>query len=225
MEQTLSVAHRLFADRGYAELTMDELAAAVGVTKPLLYHYFGNKERLYIACMERVGDGLLGMIAAAVGESRDPAEALRAGLHAFFDFLDSDRAAWSVLFDETSAHVGAVAQRVSEYRARIADLVAGSLLARLQPERRAAARTEVEAVSIALLGAAEALARWWLTAGRALAAPEVADLLIATVEPGLRMRASGKRAPALCGEGGRSAEPRAGDEVTWQRPRRQTAAK
>ena len=58
MEQTLGVAHGLFAERGYAEVTMDEIAAAVGVTKPLLYNYFGNKERLYIACMERAGDSL-----------------------------------------------------------------------------------------------------------------------------------------------------------------------
>jgi AcrR family transcriptional regulator len=46
MEQTLLVAHGLFAERGYAAVTMDEVAAAVGVTKPLLYNYFGNKERL-----------------------------------------------------------------------------------------------------------------------------------------------------------------------------------
>ena len=50
----------LFAERGYAAVTMDEVAAAVGVTKPLLYNYFGNKERLYIACMERAGDALIG---------------------------------------------------------------------------------------------------------------------------------------------------------------------
>ena len=59
MEQTLEVARTLFAERGYAAVTMDEVAAAVGVTKPLLYNYFGNKERLYIACMERAGDALL----------------------------------------------------------------------------------------------------------------------------------------------------------------------
>ena len=60
MEQTLSAAHELFAERGYAAVKMDEIAAAVGVTKPLLYNYFGNKERLYIACMERAGDSLIG---------------------------------------------------------------------------------------------------------------------------------------------------------------------
>src|SRR5580692_9416422 len=59
MEQTLAAAHTLFAARGYGTVTMDEVAAAVGVTKPLLYNYFGNKERLYLACMEPAGDALL----------------------------------------------------------------------------------------------------------------------------------------------------------------------
>jgi AcrR family transcriptional regulator len=192
MQQTLSVAHDLFAQRGYAAVTMDEVAAAVGVTKPLLYNYFGNKERLYIACMERAGEGLFAMIGQAVASADGPGEALNAGLRAFFDFLDADRAAWAVLFDETSAHVGEVAARVADYRGRIANLVASSLLAQLPARRREAARVEVEALSAALLGAAEALARWWL-ASEAVSAAEAAELLISTVEPGLRLRSAGSR--------------------------------
>ena len=101
MEQTLNVAHALFAERGYAAVTMEEVAGEVGVTKPLLYNYFGNKERLYIACMERAGDALSATIAEAVRATVSPGEALGAGLGAFFEFLDADRAAWAVLFDET----------------------------------------------------------------------------------------------------------------------------
>src|SRR5680860_509282 len=85
MEQTVSAAHALFAERGYAAVTMDGVAAAVGVTKPLLYNYFGNKEQLYLACLERAGDGLVATVVAAVGEATEPAEALSLGLHAFFE--------------------------------------------------------------------------------------------------------------------------------------------
>src|SRR6476659_2569119 len=84
MEQTLAAAHGLFAERGYAAVTMEEIAAAVGVTKPLLYNYFGNKEQLYIACMERAGDALTETVAAAVTSTSSPGEALGAGVHAFF---------------------------------------------------------------------------------------------------------------------------------------------
>jgi AcrR family transcriptional regulator len=187
MEQTLGVAHLLFAEHGYASVTMDEIATAVGVTKPLLYTYFGNKERLYIACMERAGDALTATVAEAVAATGSPGDALGAGVHAFFAFLDSDRAAWAVLFDETLPNHGEVAERVAAYRNQIAELVSGSMLAQLPQGRRDAARTEIEALSTALLGAAEALARWWLRT-EALSAKDAADLLISTVEPGLRAR-------------------------------------
>lgn len=189
MEQTLEAAHGLFAARGYAAVTMDEIAAAVGVTKPLLYNYFGNKERLYIACMERAGDALLATIAAAVGETANPGDALGAGVRAFFSFLDTDRAAWAVLFDETLPQAGEVFERVAAYRGQILDLVSASLLAQLPMRRREVVKTEVEAISTALLGAAEALARWWLRT-EAISAEEAAELLVSTVEPGLRERST-----------------------------------
>ena len=195
MEQVLDAAHGLFAERGYAEVTMDEIAASVGVTKPLLYTYFGNKERLYIACMERSGDELTEAVTEAVAASASAAEALGAGLRAFFSFIDSDRAAWAVLFDETLPIHGEVAEHVGAYRARILRFVAGSIRAQLPEDRRRAAETEIEALSAAVLGAAEALARWWLRT-EALSAEQAAELLIATVEPGLRARSGASPTPS-----------------------------
>jgi AcrR family transcriptional regulator len=189
MEQTLLAAHALFAEHGYAAVKMDEIAASVGVTKPLLYNYFGNKEQLYITCMERAGDSLTATVAAAVGETESPGDALGAGVRAFFSFLDSDRAAWAVLFDETLPRGGEVADRVADYRRMIVELVSGSMLAQLPRPRRDAARIEVEALSAALLGAAEALARWWLRTEE-IGAGEAAELLISTIEPGLRARSA-----------------------------------
>jgi AcrR family transcriptional regulator len=208
MEQTLVVAHELFAQRGFAAVTMDEVAAAVGVTKPLLYNYFGNKERLYVVCMERAGEALFAMIAEAVEDAPNPSEALNAGLRAFFDFLDSDRAAWAVLFGETSSRLGDVAERVAYYRGRIAAMVAASLLTQLPRRHRQAARTEVEAMSEALLGAAEGLARWWLRS-ETISARHAADLLISTLEPGLRLRSGAYSTSAVA-----VAVAVAGDEAT-----------
>jgi len=187
MEQTLLAAHDLFAVRGYAAVKMDDIAAAVGVTKPLLYNYLGNKEQLYIACMERAGDSLTKTVAESVAESANPGEALGAGVRAFFEFLDSDRAAWAVLFDETLPRGGEIADRVGDYRGVIVELVSGSLLAQLPQDRRDSVRVEFEALSTALLGAAEALARWWLLTEE-ISAGEAAELLISTIEPGLRAR-------------------------------------
>ena len=95
-----------------------------------------------------------------------------------------------MLFDETLPAGGELADRVAEYRERLLALVAQTNLARLPEQHRAAHATEVEATSVALLGAAEALARWWLRTG-AMPAADAAELLIATAEPGLRARATG----------------------------------
>jgi AcrR family transcriptional regulator len=183
--QTLEAARILFAERGFGAVTMDEIAAEVGVTKPLLYTYFGNKEGLYLACMEPAAEALVDTVAAAVEATETSADALRAGVHAFFIFVDADRSAWRVLFDETLPAGAEPARRAAEQRERLTDLVASAQLDRLPEERREALRVQIEAMSAAMLGAAEALARWWLRT-EAMPAGDAAELLVRTIEPGLR---------------------------------------
>jgi AcrR family transcriptional regulator len=186
-QQTLEVARILFAERGFAAVTMDDVAAEVGVTKPLLYNYFGNKEQLYLACMEPAAEALVDTVAAAVEATETPGAALRAGVHAFFIFVDADRSAWKVLFDETLPAGAEPARRAAEQRDRLAALVAAAELERVPAERREAARVEIEALSTAMLGAAEALARWWLRT-EAMPAADAAELLVRTLERGLLRR-------------------------------------
>ena len=82
-----------------------------------------------------------------------------------------------MLFDETLPAGGEVARGVLEYRARLEDLVLAALLAQIPRGRGGRrARAEVAALSAALLGAAEALGRWWLRTG-AIPADEAAELL------------------------------------------------
>lgn len=181
-QQTLDAARALFAERGFAAVTMDDVASAVGVTKPLLYTYFGNKDRLYLACMDPAADALERTVLEAVQRADGPVEALRLGVHAFFGFVDRDRDAWRVIFDE-SLPSGTVAAQVLARRERLVGLVAQTLIARLP----AGAAPEVQALSTALMGAAEALGRWWLQTD-AMPARTAAELLISTVEPGLRAR-------------------------------------
>jgi AcrR family transcriptional regulator len=190
-QQMLAAARGLFAERGYGAVTMGDVAAAVGVTKPLLYTYFGNKERLYLACMEPAAQALQSEVASAVAAAERPADALELGVQAFFAYVDRDRDAWRVLFDETLPAGGEVARRVAEHRQQLEAVVARLVVARLPGRRRGRGAIEAEALSTALLGAAESLARWWLRTG-ALSAGQAAALLIETVEPGLRARATGR---------------------------------
>ncbi|HWI70766.1 MAG TPA: helix-turn-helix domain-containing protein [Baekduia sp.] len=183
-QQVLRVAREQFARRGFAAVTMEDIALEVGVKKPLLYAYFGNKERLYEACMAPAGEALIAAILAAVDRAGTPGEALRLGTFAFFDFVDRDRDAWRVLFDETVPQSGAVAAAVARYRDRLLELLARAMVALMPPHRRTGSRATIEATSTMVMAAAEALARWWLRTG-AMPAREAADLLIATIGPGL----------------------------------------
>src|SRR3954451_22965485 len=79
------------ARRGFAAATMEDIALEVGVKKPLLYAYFGNKDRLYEACMAPAGEALIAAVAPAGERATTPAEALRLGVLAFYDFVDQDR--------------------------------------------------------------------------------------------------------------------------------------
>lgn len=185
--QILQAAHAEFAQRGFQAVTMDDIAARVGVTKPLLYAYFRNKEHLYIACMRPSGDALLAAVARAIGSGEDPVRALRAGVHAVLAFLDADRDAWRVLFDESLPTGGEIAAQVGDYRRRLCELVVSRLADGLPEPRSQRAVAEITALSHAVLGACEAIAGWWLSGG-GIATDEAAELLISTLEPGLRAR-------------------------------------
>ena len=177
--QMLESAHALFAERGYAEVTMDEVAAAVGVTKPLLYTYFGNKDRLFLDCMEPAGDALERAIVEAVADAEDGPEAVSAGVRAFFAFVDDDREHWRVLFDETAPSGGEIAARAAQTRDRLIRMITEARLATVPADhpRRVDIAIEAEGTATAVLGAAEALARWWLRT-EAISAREAADLLV-----------------------------------------------
>ena len=54
-EQILDAANELFAERGYDEVSVEDIAHAAGVTRGLVHHYFGGRKEVYIALLERLG--------------------------------------------------------------------------------------------------------------------------------------------------------------------------
>ena len=88
---------------------------------------------IVLACMEPAAEALLETVVSAVAAAPDAPGALRAGIHAFFAFLDADGEAWRLLHDETLPAGGEIATRVNAYRARMEALVTA-----LRSTRRAA---------------------------------------------------------------------------------------
>ena len=156
-QQMLEAADRVFARRGYQASSMDEIAAEVGVTKPMLYAYFGSKEGLYLASVQRAGE----MLAQRLRDSAEggPADRLEAGVRAFFAFVDERRTSWAVLYREASAGGGPVAAQVASLRKAVAGTVS-QLLAEMAG--RGTEPLESDPIAHALVGAGESLANWWL---------------------------------------------------------------
>ena len=77
MEETraklVAAARRAFSEKGYADTSMDDLTAAVGLTSGALYHNFGDKRGLLAAVVEEV-DGEMAAYAMAKAESRGGSE-------------------------------------------------------------------------------------------------------------------------------------------------------
>ena len=156
----LDVAGQVFARAGYESASMDEIADRAGVSKPMLYTYFGSKEGLYLAYIERAGSELVERLVNARAADRSPASMLRARITEFLSFVEEHGDGWRVLFRELGS-TRPFAERVAELRERIAREIRrmvqggdGSCSSR-PPEA-------ADAIAHALVGAGESLANWWL---------------------------------------------------------------
>lgn len=121
-DQILVAATRLFGTLGYAGTSVAAVAEPAGISKPLIYSYFGSKEGLYSACLRRAGEQL-----AIVMEeiARSGVVGLERGLRtleAVFDLLEPQPWVWRLIFDPSAPAEGEVAEVMATYTARITAL-------------------------------------------------------------------------------------------------------
>jgi AcrR family transcriptional regulator len=88
-QEILDVATREFADRGYAGARVDEIAARTRTTKRMIYYYFGGKEQLYIAVLERAYATARETERAVDVDHLDPRAAIRRLAELTFDHHES----------------------------------------------------------------------------------------------------------------------------------------
>lgn len=118
-EQILAAAIEEFGLRGYAHVSVADVARRVDISKPLIYSYFGSREGLAAACVRRAGDLLVQGVATAPAEADAGRRALDT-LVAVFAVLDRCRHAWAVLYDPTIPRGSEVHALARGYRAELA---------------------------------------------------------------------------------------------------------
>ncbi|HMC06409.1 MAG TPA: TetR/AcrR family transcriptional regulator [Solirubrobacterales bacterium] len=96
----VEAAGRLFGERGYEGTRLDDVAAAAGVTKPVLYRHFDSKKALYLALLERHRADLASF-AGAIPTEGSLRERLRAVLRVWFAYVEAHSYAWKMLFRDT----------------------------------------------------------------------------------------------------------------------------
>ncbi len=86
-DQLFDVALSLFAERGYAATTMDDIAEAAGVTKPLVYQHFDSKRALYLELMESVSRKVIDAITSSTARADGPRQQVELGFAAYFELV------------------------------------------------------------------------------------------------------------------------------------------
>jgi TetR/AcrR family transcriptional regulator len=86
-KKLLTAARREFAASGLAGARVDEIAARAGVNKQLVYHYFGDKDALYLAVLEWVYEEIRAQERKLNLEGLPPQQAIKRLIEASFDHL------------------------------------------------------------------------------------------------------------------------------------------
>ncbi|GAB4200783.1 MAG: hypothetical protein OHK0013_12130 [Sandaracinaceae bacterium] len=115
--QLLALGRRMFVERAYDEISIDDIAEAAGISKGLLYHYFGSKRDFYVAIVRESAARLVE--ATAIRTDLPPAERARAGIEAYLDFAQDHSNAFVALLRGGIGHDAEVQEIIDRTRETI----------------------------------------------------------------------------------------------------------
>jgi AcrR family transcriptional regulator len=153
----VDAAGRLFGEHGYDATRLEDVAAAAGVTKPILYRHFDGKQGLYLALLQHPRDDL-SSFAAAIPPEGTAQERLRAVLEVWTDYVEDHAYAWKMLFRDTGGGPEIQAFRLAVHaraRAVLVDMIRSLSAVRI-PVRELEPLAELMSMGMA------SLVLWWM---------------------------------------------------------------
>jgi AcrR family transcriptional regulator len=161
-EQIVQVASEVFGAQGFAATSVAEIADGAGISKPLIYNYFGSKEGLFSACLHRAGAILAEeMEQIARGDAVGLDRALRT-LEGLFTLLEPQPWIWRLFFDPTIPRgEEGIAAEIALYTDRITAL-ADEGVAEMLRLSGVDDPLDVSALSAVWMSVADSLVTWWL---------------------------------------------------------------
>lgn len=183
-EAVLRAAVRMFNSRGFHTTSLDDVAASLGVSKPTIYHYLGNKDQVLLECVTRGVEQLRAAADAAHAVPGTGFDRLSEFLRRYAEIIMDDfgrcviRTADEQLSEESSARFRALKREIDRaMQALIAEGIADGSIA----------PTDVKLAGFTLAGALNWPARWHKPDGR-LSAEEVAAQMVDILMRGLAPR-------------------------------------
>ena len=147
----------MFAARGFHQTSMNDVADAAGVTKPVLYQHFTSKRALYLELLELVSHRLMAAIDEATRTAAGPREQVEQGLGAYFRFVVDSADEYRLMFGGGTRRDVEFAQEASRLERSIAEAI--SHLIRVQ----GLADADRLLLAHGIVGLAEGATRHWLT--------------------------------------------------------------
>jgi AcrR family transcriptional regulator len=153
----INSALHLFNNHPYDEVSVDDIAAKAGMSRALVYHYYGGKAGVFIAALRQTGDDVV----TAIGKAGldDPDNWLTAGLSAFFDHIQANPIGLTALLRH-----GSLADREDR---QVLDEIAGRVLGLVVECLAPPADSPVlQSVLRAWIAMVETMGRDWLRCGQ-----------------------------------------------------------
>jgi AcrR family transcriptional regulator len=132
----LEVARGVFARNGYHDTSMNDIADAAGVTKPVLYQHFDSKRQLYQALLDDVGTRLLTAIVTTAAQAKDGREQTERGFQAYFRWVADDHDGFMLLYGAGTRRNDEFARAVRRVTAGAARAIAPLIAADIDDEHR-----------------------------------------------------------------------------------------
>ncbi len=178
-EQILDVAMGVFARKGYHGASMNDVAEAAGVTKPVLYQHFDSKQDLYLALIDEVGHRMITSIQKATAGATTGKAQTELGFRAYFRWVAEDHDAFLLLFATQASRDAAATAAIRKITSEAASAIAPLIAVAIDPEKQ---RT----IAHGLVGLAEGVSRRLVEAGDRFDADELGRLVANLAWAGLR---------------------------------------
>jgi AcrR family transcriptional regulator len=157
-EQILDVAVQVFARNGFHGTSMNDVAEAAGVTKPVLYQHFDSKQALYLALIGEVGRRLLLAITKATAGATTGREMTVLGFRAYFRFVAEDRDAFLLMYGTGASRDEEATTAVRGLTAEAAKAISPLIAIDVDPVHR-------RVLAQGLVGMAEGVSRYLVELG------------------------------------------------------------